>query len=268
MKNWDTLEPDRVKLMTKHFTPGRGGKKIEHVTLHHMAMVGDLDACVRVWQDRLASAHYCISPSGEIGQAVWDRDTAWSNTNSDSNQRSLTIEHSNSAGPNADWPISEATLEEGAHLVAAICKFYKLGRPASGKNVRFHNVESGGTTACPYHLRPGHKYHDRYIARAQHWYDQMTGAGSTKISAPAQKGPLMALTDDEQRRLLEKVDRIHHELTHPFQSRYVDPQGAQSPFRETLAGYLLELDRKIEDIHANMLPTMWERLKNTIGGKK
>ena len=29
MKNWDTLEPDRVKLLNKHFTPGRGGKKIE-----------------------------------------------------------------------------------------------------------------------------------------------------------------------------------------------------------------------------------------------
>lgn len=24
MKNWDTLEPDRVKLLNKDFTPGRG----------------------------------------------------------------------------------------------------------------------------------------------------------------------------------------------------------------------------------------------------
>ncbi|WP_288833656.1 peptidoglycan DD-metalloendopeptidase family protein [uncultured Corynebacterium sp.] len=100
------------------------------------------------------------------------------------------------------------------------------------------------------------------------WLEKHMSTGSTKIAPPAQKGPLMALTDDEQRRLLEKVDRIHHELTHPFQSRYADPQGNQSPFRETLIGYMLELDRKIEDIHINMLPTMWERLKNTIGGKK
>ena len=28
MKNWDTLEADRVKLLNKHFTPGRGcGRK-------------------------------------------------------------------------------------------------------------------------------------------------------------------------------------------------------------------------------------------------
>ena len=29
MKNWDTLEPDRVKLLNKHFTPGRGGGRKE-----------------------------------------------------------------------------------------------------------------------------------------------------------------------------------------------------------------------------------------------
>lgn len=27
MKNWETLEPDRVKLLNKHFTPGRGGDR-------------------------------------------------------------------------------------------------------------------------------------------------------------------------------------------------------------------------------------------------
>ena len=26
MKYWSTLEPDRVKLLNKHFTPGRGGR--------------------------------------------------------------------------------------------------------------------------------------------------------------------------------------------------------------------------------------------------
>lgn len=174
MKNWDTLQPDRVRLLTRHFTPGRGGRKIRHVTIHHMAMIGGLDECWNVWQSREASAHYTVSPSGEIGQAVWDRDTAWCNANLVSNQETIGIEHSNSAGAAQDWPIGEKTLEEGAHLTAAICKYYKLGRPVAGKNVRFHNVESGGATACPYHLRPGHKYHDKYMRRAQYWYDQMT----------------------------------------------------------------------------------------------
>lgn len=176
MKDWETLEPDEVHLLDRHFTPGRGGRKIRHVTIHHMAMVGDVHACVRVWQEREASGHYCISPQGKIGQAVWDRDTAWGNANLLSNQETIVIEHSNSAGAAQDWPISEATLEEGAHLVAAICRYYKLGRPVSGQNVRFHNIESGGMTSCPYHLRPGHKYHDAYIKRAQWWYDHPNGA--------------------------------------------------------------------------------------------
>ncbi|MGV0351169.1 peptidoglycan recognition protein family protein [Corynebacterium guaraldiae] len=180
MKDWNTLEPDRVRLLSRHFTPGRGGQKIRHVTIHHMAMIGGLDECWNVWQQREASAHYTVSPTGEIGQAVWDRDTPWANANLLSNQQTIAIEHSNSAGAAQDWPIGEKTLEEGAHLVAAICRYYKLGRPVSGGNVRFHAIESGGMTSCPYHLRPGGKYHDSYIRRAQYWYDQMTGATPKK----------------------------------------------------------------------------------------
>ncbi|ERS57595.1 hypothetical protein HMPREF1261_02268 [Corynebacterium sp. KPL1818] len=188
--DWENIEPDKYNLLNKHYTPGRGGARIEFVTLHHMAMIGDVDDCVRVWQQRPASAHYAISPTGMIGQAVNDTDTAWSNANLYSNQRSLSIEHSNSAGPDQDWPISEVTREAGAHLVAALCRYYKLGRPESGKNVRFHSIESGGSTSCPYHLRPGHKYHDAYIRRAQEWYDQMTNAAP----APKKENTPVALT--------------------------------------------------------------------------
>lgn len=188
MKSWENVQPDRVKLLSRHFSPGRGGRKIRHVTIHHMAMVGGLDECWNVWQQREASAHYTVSPSGEIGQAVWDRDTAWANANLVSNQETIAIEHSNSAGPDQDWPINEKTLEEGAHLVAALCRYYKLGRPEPGKNVRFHNIESGGITSCPYHLRPGQKYHDSYIRRAQWWYDHPQGEKNSNSAArPAVK---------------------------------------------------------------------------------
>lgn len=188
MKNWATLDPDLIYLVPRHFTPGRGGRKIKHVTVHHMAMIGGVKECVRVWAKRPASAHYCVDQHGVIGQAVWDRDTAWANANLVSNQETIAIEHSNSGGPAQDWPISEKTLEEGAHLVAAICHYYSLGRPVSGKNVRFHSVESGGATSCPYHLRPGGKYHDRYMQRAQYWYDQMGGTQET--STPKEKATM------------------------------------------------------------------------------
>ena len=33
MKNWDTLEADRVKLLNKHFTPGRAGRRKDRKNL-------------------------------------------------------------------------------------------------------------------------------------------------------------------------------------------------------------------------------------------
>lgn len=184
MKNWDTLEADRVKLLQKHYTSGRGGNKIEMVVIHHNAGVLSIDQIWQVWQDRQASAHYQVTTTGEIGQLVWDSNTAWHAANQAINQRSIGIEFSNSAGAAQDWPISDKTIEEGAHLVAAICRYYKLGRPMVGKNVRFHREFA--QTSCPHHLAPGGKYHDGLISRAQYWYDVMTGA---KPPAPATTTP-------------------------------------------------------------------------------
>lgn len=81
-------------------------------------------------------------------------------------------------------------------------------------------------------------------------------AYATAKPKPEEGGPLMALSHNEQVELLEKVRRIHHELTHPFQSRYKDVDGKQSEYRDTLVGYMLNTDRKVEDIHHNMLPTI------------
>ncbi|WP_431954158.1 peptidoglycan recognition protein family protein [Nocardia lijiangensis] len=50
-------------------------------------------------------------------------------------------------------------------------------------------------------------------------------------------GVLMALSDLEQRELLDKLRRVHYELTYGFQSRVAD-----SDYRDTLAGYVLNSD--------------------------
>lgn len=175
MKDWFTLEPDEFRLMNKHFSHGRGGRKIEYVTRHHMGGIGGALECWNWWQTRQASAHYSVDPAGKIGQLVYDRDTAWSNANPDSNQRSIAIEHSNSAGPAQDWPISPATIREGARLAAAICFVYKLGRPVFGKNIRDHSEFTG--TQCPYHLRSGWKYHAEWMRIAVEHYDWMARGG-------------------------------------------------------------------------------------------
>ncbi|TQM29872.1 N-acetylmuramoyl-L-alanine amidase [Nocardia bhagyanarayanae] len=50
-------------------------------------------------------------------------------------------------------------------------------------------------------------------------------------------GVLMALSDVEQRELLDKLRRVHFELTYGFQSRVAD-----SEYRDTVAGYVLNSD--------------------------
>lgn len=252
--------PDVTYLLNKHFTPGRGGAKIEYITRHHLAMVGEVEAVVdRVWNTRQASAHYVVGPGGRVGQAVYDGNTAWSNANAYSNARSIAIEHSNSAGANADWPISNATLISGARLAAALCRFYKLGRPQFGKNIRDHR--EFGQTSCPHHLAHGGKYHKLWMDEAQRFYDLLMARKVTEMGdliMPEDKETDMSFTAEDRRLLKElhaerkKIHDIHHELTHRFDSRYdldrlkrgeIEPNQVYS---DTLVGYVLNTDNRSE----------------------
>lgn len=181
MKNWETVDADEVRILSKHFSQGRGGHKVEFIGIHHNAGNLSIQQTYNVWQSRQASAHYQVDINGRIGQLVWDRDTAWALGNFDANQRSINIEHANNTGAAGGWTVSEATLENGAHLVAALCKLFKLGRPVWGQNVRPHSQIS--PTACPGALAGAQR--DKYMARAQYWYDQMTGSKPAPAPQPA-----------------------------------------------------------------------------------
>lgn len=179
--DWKNLVADKnLWLPAWCFTPGRTAK-IDRIVIHHNA--GDLttEGCYRVWTGgREASAHYQVEADGTIGQLVHDRDTAWHCRGQ--NYRSIGIEHANNAfGP---WTVSAETLDAGAHLVAALCLYYGLGRPEWGANVFCHRDFIA--TACPGELGPGGSQHDAYMARAQAWYDSMAG-GAPQPGAPAQK---------------------------------------------------------------------------------
>ncbi|MDK6830035.1 N-acetylmuramoyl-L-alanine amidase [Actinomycetaceae bacterium UMB8039B] len=183
MKNWNTLEADIDLIMNTHYTPGRNGRRIDKVIIHHNAGNLTIRGCYDVWQSRPASAHYQVQTDGTIGQLVWDRDTAWHAGNFAANTTSIGIEHADvSSNP---WAVSEACLDNGAHLVAAVCKFYGLGRPAWGKNVFGH--KDFIPTACPASLAGSQ--HTAYMARAQSWYDQMTGNTPAPAPAPAPATP-------------------------------------------------------------------------------
>lgn len=174
--DFENLNADVNAILDRHFTKGRSGRSIEHVVLHYNA--GDLtvEGCHSVWQTREASAHYQVESSGRVGQLVWDRDTAWHAGNWDENCRSIGIEHANQGDA-----ITDACLESGAHLTAAVCKEYGLGRPEWMVNVFPHCHFSA--TSCPGPLKEGTAYHNRYMARAQQWYDAMVN-GTEPGDAP------------------------------------------------------------------------------------
>ena len=249
--------------------------------------IGEGEAVVdRIWNSRPASAHHVIGPNGRWVQTVYDRDTAWANASQWANQRTIAIEHSNNTGrahgndfhPDS-WNISDATIISGARVAAAYCLYFKLGRPVYGKNIRDHFEFT--STGCPVHLQgpkagnawggKAGKYHQRWMNEAQRFYDELAagrvnpdGTPKKPVPSPAPKtegGPLMALTHEEQVELLRLVRDIHHELTHEFQSRYTDVDGKQSEYRDTLIGYMLNTDRKVEDVHKNMLPTIAGQLE-------
>lgn len=78
-------------------------------------------------------------------------------------------------------------LDNGAHLVAALCRLYGLGRPAWGVNVFPHRRFC--STSCPGQIYGSQR--DAYIQRAQAWYDRTGGktsgsvGDSPKPAAPA-----------------------------------------------------------------------------------
>lgn len=181
MKNWLALEADIDLIMNTHYTPGRNGRRIDKVIIHHNAGNLTIRGCYDVWQTRPASAHYQVETSGRIGQLVWDRDTAWHAGNWVANTTSIGIEHADaSIHP---YRISDACLENGAHLVAALCHYYELGRPTWGKNVFGHCDFSA--TECPASIAGSQ--HATYMARAGYWYDQMTSSKVSATPAPTSK---------------------------------------------------------------------------------
>lgn len=170
MKNWENLEADVNLILNKHYSKGRSGAKVNKVIVHYNAGNLTVEGCYSVWQTRAASAHYQVEDDGRIGQLVWDSNTAWHAGNWNANITSIGIEHANKS----NGTITEKCLDNGAHLVAAICKYYKLGRPEWLKNVFPHKYFK--STSCPGQIYGSQK--NAYIQRAQKYYDQMTGSST------------------------------------------------------------------------------------------
>lgn len=129
-----------------NYTKGRSGRKIEAITIHHMAGRLTAEQCGKIFQKvgRYGSSHYGIGYDGRIGQYVDESDTAWTNSNWDSNCKSVTIETSDNDN---SWYVNDITLNSLIKLVADIAKRNNLGTLVPGKNLTWHSMFT--STSCP-----------------------------------------------------------------------------------------------------------------------
>lgn len=129
-----------------NYTVGRSGRKIEAITIHHMAGRLTAKGCGEIFQKpgRNGSSHYGIGYNGEIACYVGEENTAWTNSNWDSNCKSVTIETSDA---DSSWYVNDVTLNSLIKLVADIAKRNNLGTLVKGKNVTWHSMYAN--TSCP-----------------------------------------------------------------------------------------------------------------------
>lgn len=129
-----------------NYTKGRSGRSIEAITIHHMAGRLTAKQCGRIFQakGRYGSSHYGVGYDGSIANYVDEEDTAWTNSNWDSNCKSVTIETSDNDN---SWYVNDITLNALIKLAADIAKRRNLGKLVPGKNLTWHSMFTN--TTCP-----------------------------------------------------------------------------------------------------------------------
>ena len=132
-----------------NYTAGRPQGAIDHITVHHMAGVRSAAQCGAIFQreGRNGSTHYGIGNGGEIANFVDENDTAWGDSNWNSNCKTVSIETSNNA-LGGDWTVGDAALNSLIRLVADIAKRNGLGHLEPGRNLCWHSMYTS-TTCVP-----------------------------------------------------------------------------------------------------------------------
>lgn len=141
------LVSKKIQAYSGNYTKGRTSK-ITEICIHHTAGVMSIEGIGTLWQTvgRNGSSNYGIGNDGRIGCYVDECDTAWCNSNWNSNCRSVSIETSNSSN-GGNWPVSDNALNSLIKLVADIAKRNGMGKLVKGKNLTWHSMYTA--TACP-----------------------------------------------------------------------------------------------------------------------
>lgn len=96
-------------------------RKIDTITIHHMAGNLSVETCGKVFQNRAASSNYGVGSDGRVGLYVPENRRSWATSSASNDHRAVTIEVANDGGaPN--WHVSDKALAKTIDLVVDICK--------------------------------------------------------------------------------------------------------------------------------------------------
>ena len=97
---------------------------IDTISIHCMAGNLTVEQCGKIFEkkDRKASSNYGIGTDGRVGMYVEEKDRSWCTSNSQNDNRAITIEVANDGGAETGWHISNKAYESLILLLIDICK--------------------------------------------------------------------------------------------------------------------------------------------------
>lgn len=117
-------------------------KEISKITIHHMADIADPVNCANYHlKNKTASANYYIGSDGTIVSGVSENRRAWASSNSDNDQRAITIEVSNNSKA-PKWTVASQAYDSLINLCVDICIRYNITLNWTG--------DKNGTLTCHY----------------------------------------------------------------------------------------------------------------------
>lgn len=98
-------------------------KKIEKITIHHMAGDLSVEKCGEVFQNksRKASSNYGIGSDGRVGLYVEESDRSWASSSAENDNAAVTIEVANNSGE-PSWSVSDQAYNALIDLCVDICQ--------------------------------------------------------------------------------------------------------------------------------------------------
>lgn len=96
-------------------------KKIQKITIHHMAGNLSVETCGSVFQNKKASSNYGIGSDGRVGLYVEEHNRAWTSSNADNDHQAVTIEVANDQ-IGGNWHVSDKALSKLIELCVDVCK--------------------------------------------------------------------------------------------------------------------------------------------------